>query len=284
MAVKHTYRGSALIIALIVVAFMAIIVAVIAFLVNNSIRSNRSYSDALHSRYAVEAGEEYALYHVFAARQARTVGAETTAEAISSLSDTFASGASYTVAAEVDQRHTSINQLTQNETLQMNLYTEEHSSGYRLGPLSSTDPVLLAIEWEEPTDCSNGSSAVELSFAKWSPFLWEDFLAVEEYQTRWVIQCDAGSAGSFCEYQHQLDPGFLYRLRIKALHCAIDDIVITTQNQGTGEDVYAVNAIRVNSSGQYSTARQEGNVIAPWTAPVLEYFDYVIFSEQDLIK
>ena len=281
----HRERGSVLIIALVVLAIMAFIVGIVVFIINNSVRSNRSYSNAIRSIYALEGGEEYGLYLLYSSRLARTQGAEETAAAIDGLTDTFTNEASYTLQAAAQQEPIALSSLDEDETAQLDLFAEEYTSGYRLAPLTGSDPMHLVVSWDEDsTLCTSGDSRVELSFTKWSPLQWQDFLALTDYQNTWVIQCPLSGGSHDCSYTHQLDPNHLYRVRLKAVQCPLDSVTIATENATTGASVYPLNTVAITGTGEFSTNQESGVVTAPWSAPIIDYFDYVLFSEQDIIK
>lgn len=282
MNVKDNQSGSVIIIALTLLLTLALIVGVLSFVILNAIRSSNNYSFAMRSYYAADAGSEQALYYLHAARGAKNVGLEQTADTLSALSGTLDNEAIYQVSAVVSSQDVVL-PLKENDSIQLDLFSEDYSSSYTLVALDEVDPVNINIQWIEDTTCSPGNSAIEISFSAWSPLLWEDYGTVTDFQNKYMIQCPGPSGSYTCGYMATLDPGMLYKMRIKALQCSLSELSVTAQDS-SGSSIALNNYLEIESHGQLSGTEQVIRSTSLWHSPLINYFDYVLFSEDQITK
>lgn len=260
---------------------LSLMIGTMTLIVLNSIKSSTSYSHALNSYYAAESGLEKSMYYLESARRSKKYGAAEVGNTISSLTDTLDNNASYQVTADTVSSviETSI---SENKVVQLDLFTEEYSPSLKLAALDSSNPITMNFNWNE--SCVAGSSKIEVSFAGWSPLAWKDFTNPDDFQNKYVIECPGPGAGYDCEYNAlALNPGFLYKMRVKALECDVTDIIINPKDI-SGTTVETNNVINIQSTGKFASTEQTMQAKAFWRVPIVDFFDYVLFSQQVIGK
>lgn len=275
--------GSVLIIAMFIVVVIALVISIVAFIVLNGLRSSGRYSFAMRSYYAAESGIESGLYYTVAARSARIISASASTTTVSGLANQFTNDAAYDVQATILPGGIQAS-LTQGQSVQMDLFQEATTTEYELLPLSDTQPVTMQFQWDEQCP-SPGTSKIEVSFARWSSQQWQDYDDATDFQNKYVVLCPGGADGFTCSYEGiGLEPGFLYKMRVKALECDLPRISIAPLNTATGDPIDTANYIQIQSQGTIARTSQTITATFPWRAPITDYFDYVLFTERPLFK
>jgi len=277
MFASNNQRGSALVIVLFIILVAALIVSTITAVILNSLRSTTSYSFSLRAHYAAESGVERGLYYLNAARRAKIYGLVETADAINGMTAIFANGATYTLVTELNDDILQAG-ISEGRTVQFDFFAEDYTTGFRLVPL--TDLATIQINWNEDSSCS--VSTMEVSFSSWTELLWEDISDLSSGQTRYVVDCPPGTSFD-CEYSLGVDNSYLYRVRLKPIHCNAPEVEVTALDS-VENTIVTYNFINITSQGQLSTAVQVVSADAVWHAALTDYFDYVLFSEYQITK
>jgi hypothetical protein len=253
------------------------------------LRSNRvtvGMSQATRAAYGAESGNERALYYLEYARSVQTVGVEAAVDAISNLTETFDTGASYKIVAAASDDNYAVN-LSKNVTQQWDMYGESYPAGYTqpptLVPLSDLDNI--AISWNESSSCSLGNS-VEIAFSSWTQYAWEDISDPDTIQTRYIVQCPHTDATSTydCNYWLGVDDTHLYKVRVKPLDCALEDVTVSGLDS-TNAVITSNNLVTISSTGGFGGSTQIVQTVETlWSRRLHRYFDFVIFSQDEITK
>lgn len=287
---KHTHqRGSVIVISLFVLLALSLLAALLTVLIFNSILSTTSYSLAKRSTYAAESGVEQAMYFLQAARVSKTVGVEETVDFINTLTATeadpttdFIDDAEYTVEATADNDFV-VTDVPANESVTLDFFDEDYTSGYSVIPISGLSTIFVG--WNEDAACTvPGNSRVELSYSYWLPDYWQD-LDNPDYQTRYVITCPgSGASGLDCDYNGLgVDDVYIYSLRVKSLDCDLTDVSIGAYDSASNL-LTTHNNVTITGTGTLSNSQQVSGATSLWRTPLNNYFDYVLFSDEDLVK
>lgn len=282
-------RGSVIVISLFVLLALSLLAALLTVLIFNSIRSTTSYSLAKRSTYAAESGVEQGMYFLQAARVSKTVGVEETVDFINTLTATeadtatdFIDDAEYTVEATADNDFV-VTDLPVNESVTLDFFDEDYTSGYSVIPISGLSTIFVG--WNEDAACTTpGTSRVELSYSYWLPDYWQD-LDNPDYQTRYVITCPGGGAsGLQCNYNGLgVDDVYIYSLRVKSLDCDLTNVSIGAYD-GASNLLTTHNNVTITGTGTLSNSQKVSATTSLWRTPLNNYFDYVLFSDEDLVK
>lgn len=275
-------RGSAIIFVLLIMLVAMLIVTTLTTVVLSNLRAATAYNENAHASYAMESGLERSLYYLQYAREDQTIGAEESLDTIAAFADTFTNNAGYimtptfvtdNVVASVDVQ----------ETVQRDLYSEDYDSAYRLVPMN--DLASAAITWSESASCVALTSQVEISFSAWTEFEWEDITDPSTLVTHYTVTCPGpGTGDPECDgYTIGLDSTHLYKIRVKALNCPIENVTIAPLDS-LGAVIDTVDYIELSATGEYGNSARTGSVRLPWNPALSPYFDYVLFAEDTISK
>lgn len=256
----QSQKGNVLIYALLTIAAILSSTIVISNLIQNSIKETSFVSSAAAAYYAAESGIEKALFDIRKQDVLPTngdCGVENDCELIIDDKST----------AELDL------ELKKDQTIQFDLFNFEDNSlsskaesmglswtgadSWLEATLTSWD-VGSVIDWQQPT----------------APFAKED-LNVQKYLY------SQGSA-----INNALSANKNYRVRVKALYGGAIDLKIKLFNTDNllGQQLAFPNFLTIKAIGSDRDSTQTVTVAMPRFTPLGGLFDYVIFSEDKLVK
>ncbi len=274
---KTNQSGSVLVISMIILIVFAAIISLLALIVMNNLRYVTGYSQAQQSFNAAESGVEQTLYFVEAARTAKIIDVS---KLITIVNSVTTNTPNYDVSLMANSDTSIQLDLANQTTTQLNLYTEIYhaAEGYLI-----TNPLnikALQVQWPNAV-CEDGhNNSLELSNTAWTSQSWNN--AVEDpstFQMRWVYDNCSSSTG--CSYG--LQTGFLYKMRLKALYCQIPNLVISAMDTAN-KAIPLQERLALTSSGSMGSSEQQITAEVLWRTPLNDYFDYVLFSEEQITK
>ncbi len=274
-------RGSAIIFVLLIMLVAMMITTTLTTVVISNLRTATAYNENATAYYAMESGVERGLYYLQYARDSRTIGAGSSVDEIATFAGSVSGGATYTLAPSfVDD---AVINLATGDTAQWDLYQEDYATGYRLKPMTNLS--LAEITWSESASCTSLTSQVEVSFSVWTEFEWQDITDPSTLVTHYTVTCPGpGTGNPECDgYSLGFDDTHLYKIRVKALNCPIEDIRVTPIDS-LGAQIATTNTIQLSGTGEYGNSARTGSVLVPWNAALSKYFDYVLFSEDAISK
>lgn len=284
-SLRHSQTGSTILYVLFILFVITLLATTVTTIMLRNNRVTTGLSQSLRASYAASSGAEHALYYTQYARTAKTVGAQGTVDAISAFTSTFDNDASYSIVATVtDDAYTA--DIAQNTSQQWDIFGENYDNGYVLAPLDDLD--YITISWNEnSTSCSAvaGASRVEVSFSSWTQFTWEDISDPDVIQTRYIYTCPGSGGGFDCTGPSLgVDSTHLYKVRVKPLDCDVEDVTVSAFDS-TSTAIDTKNLMNITSTGEFNfSTRATVDVTALWDARLKHYFDFVIFSENKIIK
>lgn len=278
--------GSTILYVLFILFIITLLATTITTIMLRSNRTTLGLSHALHARYAAESGTERALYYLQYARTVKTVGVESAVVNLATLIDTFDTGASYSVVADVTD-DTYAPEIKQNSSQQWDIFGESYPNGANQPPVLTplADLSNISVAWNENSLCAVGNY-VEISFSSWTQYEWESLADPATLPTRYILQCPSTDPSSpfDCNYQFGVDDTHLYKVRVKPLDCVLDQVMVTALDSVPAA-IETQNLVTIDSTGEYSNStRILNSVTTLWDPRLQQYFDFVVFSEQEITK
>ncbi|MDO8425627.1 MAG: hypothetical protein Q7T01_03905 [bacterium] len=263
-------RGSTLLLALLVLAgFVATSFAVSAVIVNR-VRGVRQTDQAIVASYAAETGIEDILYRVRRERQLVNLDG----------AGSLPGGAAWErrVVENVDDRYL---YLAQDIPQQLDIFPASGAFD-----AAADAPIVRALR-VAPVDLVAGAA----SDAAWLEVTWVPWLRSGEWATsigRSLLSPSdfAGGEAIINLLQHPVgEEPVGYRIRFLARSAALGTVRVRAASDTLGNDLIAFPAgIRANVTGTFAGTRHAVRVEFPAALPLASTFDYVLFSECDIVK
>ncbi|HNZ86093.1 MAG TPA: hypothetical protein PLD95_00675 [bacterium] len=269
-------NGSALLLAFLIMTSILVSVLYVSRFSLRQIKQSKSVDNANIAFYAAESGNEQAIYYL---RQKNIIPEKLNTDSY------FFNGFDSSIIRTVDDDIQSINiGLKKNQFFQFDLYNLED-----LGEASNLS--YLSISWEDncSTEESPNSSWIELTVNEWKSggsIVWS---AGGESQHVYKSLLNESSDSITEIGGSSLDPNKIYQFRVKALFCDIHDLKIQAfdgdNNSLKFKNIYVIKTIGQYPGGDIENAnRQALSVSLRREDPLSGLFDYVIFSEESLLK
>ncbi len=280
---SHTSQnGIALVYVLLIVFLITAIAITISIVVINELRLTRTASDATLAYYAAESGIERGLYMV---KQLRADGTETLQSAVTVIQGL---SGSLTNNTRYDNNESSAQSaIIQNQFIAEDRFVQADYYDFE-DPLDNIPPANQITQ------------SLVVSNAGNDPFSWAE--------VSWVAWDANGTLGESASARKIIGPTDLangwtipnldtfdsidprgYRIRIKALFGDLSSITVTPYDQpngaaGGGAIVDLPSLLQIKSVGQKSSFKQALTATIPWKIPLYGLYDYVLFSEGELLK
>lgn len=277
-------QGIALIFSLLILSLVTLIGLGITAVITRELKLSQNIGHSVAAFYASESGVERGLYRV---KEGKVRGDEVV-DVISDIraynSSSFASGAQYDNEA-TDFTSSEATDILENESIQLD-YTELGACGLGGACVDS-----WRFEWND--DVTSTADKVEVTFIGWinNPALIPPLTYTEN---TYKIILDNTGPGSSPRTINNIglpdnDPvqNKFYRVRVKALGGDLNSLKLTactSELAACGTEISAATNIVVQATGQKQRFNQSFTAIVPWQTPLTGIFDYVLFSELDLLK
>lgn len=278
-------RGSVLLFALLIISTMIGAVTLFSNLIISEIQQSRLLDYSLQAYYVAESGGEEALFRL---RQLKAVKNCEEAGLGSCQPDGYCLASQIACVyptGSLDSQgdwQISINNaesltvdLAQNEMMEVGLFFPDAFSGFGIGIDS------IYIEWEDG-DLSNTVAPIIQATLIEIDYLWQTELqAVFEYL-----------ADSFSRVFNEPDTNRSYILRLKALYDSAKNLTIKVYEgqppqdgfPPAGNQTYIAGQLIINSLGRFKDSQQIISIAMPVRSPLSGLYDYVLFSEQEIVK
>jgi hypothetical protein len=258
---KIKQKGSVLLLALLVTTAILGAALSLGIVVIGSIQRASLTTHAFAAYYMAESGLEKALYEI---RKENITPNNLAA-------DCGLSGVNCTrqVSYEKDAYYSS---LKENKSIQLNLVSTTGGTGAGAESLEII--------------CTDADSSI---FPLWLEITLVPIIngsINEDTNSTQKVLHDCSSSENQIIIINTLDSTLSYIVRIKALYDDVSDLTVAAYDgvNGTGNKVDLATKLIVDSRGDFKLSRQKITVEMPPNPVPLSYFDYVLFSEQDLDK
>lgn len=259
---KDSESGTILLLSLLILAIIISTAGILGTVVLEHSKMSKNIENATLAFYAAESGIEKGLYTI------RRAGG-TFLEAKTSAS--LANGAAWsTDNAETANLVADINTgISQNNVIQLNLYDldnplhPELGLGYIIDSLNLFEAGGSGVEW------------VEVSWVSWTASGAMNPAKTRLYNSS-LLKADGG-------VNITLGSGVVgHIVRIKALYGNVVDLTIKAFEAAAQKNIPG--EIAIKSIGEYGTAAQSLKTVFPQRSPVFGLYDFIIFSEESLVK
>ncbi len=269
---KNAKQASALLLSILIVSALLSSVFYINTFSTRQLSKANNIDNSLIAFYSAESGNERAIWDI------RAYGDEH----LTALNNSFTNNNALVtreVTSTIDSVFTA---LKEDEFYQFDLFDPlniEYGSGLS----------YLSISWED--ECG-GSSWLELTANEWSSESNEVKWGLDESQIhvkKTLLNLDDDNLDQIDSIDgSQFNSNNAYQFRIKAMFCDVKNLTIRAYNS-SDEQIPFKNIYTIRSVAQYpedglSSSNQALTVTLRRISPLSGLFDYVIFSEQSLIK
>jgi len=248
--------GSLLLMSILILSSIITAASTMGTITLQNLRLGIAVDNGLVALYAAESGVEDALYEI---RKNETAAAALLANG------TLANNASW--ARTITTTTMSLGKTVPiNGSWEINLYEPDTS----LSPLSN--PIKsLRLSW-----AGSGSEWAEVKITPWTT---AGSLGAPTTQL-------FSAASNPATVNLQDATAVLYRIQIKALYSALNNLTVAAYNglDLSGSPVPLPTQITLLSTGMFQRAKQAVRAIMAHRAPLSDVFGYVLFTEEDLIK
>jgi len=269
-----------LLLALLLIAALTATGIGLSVLIVGELRSSSNIDNSIVAYYAAETGIEQALLKVRDGRQHTTLAGTISGEAPNSLTSLSGNLTSVVAGWKTDgstaSENTILTSLPKNKSAEIDLFNPD--DGTALG--------IRSVQFTWSDRCPLIESWLEVSYVYWklSSSTWSSddqavYKNIYPCGTTGRYSCNPALADYF-------DPSTIYKLRVKALYCDVDNLVISAYPNinATGNKIDISSRVNIKSVGSYANSQIALTASTPWSASIMGIFDYAIFSETDLTK
>ncbi|MBI5037299.1 MAG: pilus assembly PilX N-terminal domain-containing protein [Candidatus Kerfeldbacteria bacterium] len=274
-------QGIVLVYVLLITFLITAIAITVSVVIINELKLTTTAADSVLAYYAAESGIERGLHTL---KRMRINGSNTLADAVTAiqgLSASLSNNTNYDNAGSSQQSSVIQNQLVyENQFVQADYYDFENSLTLDLN--SVAESIVVTNGGADP------STWAEVSWIAWD----EQGTLGESVAARKLIgPTDLANGWTINELDVFDDPlnnivprG--YRVRIKALFGNLSRVSVIPYDEpnGAGNVVDLPSLIQIKSVGERSALKQSLTATVPWKIPLYGLYDYVLFSEGELLK
>ncbi len=286
--ITHNQEGLVLAYTMLVISLITAISIAMSIIVMNEIRLTGSARDATLAYYAAESGIEQGLYTV---KLMRVDGISTLDDAIAALQGQTHTGTlSENDAEYTDDASSALSSIVEHRVVQENDFLQVDYYDFN-SPLAPSDEVVTV-------DIQNGTSGNNPDDATWAEVSWTAWDANGELLTSTSAKKVIGPSNleidvltgrgwrqALADVFSPLNP-VGYRLRVKPLFGDLTDFALVPRKAGEvllGADDLPTQ-IQIKSVGTRNKFKQSLTATIPWKVPLFGLYDYVLYSEGDLLK
>lgn len=284
----NNQEGQILAYTLLVVSLITAIAIAMSIIVMNEIRLTGSARDATLAYYAAESGIERGLYTVKLMR----------ADGTSTLNDAITELQSYTDVSlsENDAEYTDEGSSVMSTVVEHRVIREEDF--LQVDYYDLNDPLVASADEVVTVDIQNGTVGNNPDDATWAEVSWTAWDSSGELLTSTSAKKVLGHSDLEIDvltergWQQSLAGAFSpsdpvgYRLRVKPLFGDLTDFSLVPRKAG-GSQLGAGDLptqIQIKSVGTRGKFKQSLTATIPWKVPLFGLYDYVLYSEGDILK
>ena len=260
MSVKFQNRpGNVLVYAVLTIAAILSSTIVVSNFVRSFVRQTGAVSNLTGAFYAAESGVERALFTVRKQDELPPVG-----DCLSGAECQLAVNDAAVLETKLD--------LPLNQSTQIDLFNPDKNS-------LSKGVESVGLSWA-------GGGWLELTFVEWSAQnsfdwqKWDETMAPKDLNVQKMLYSGGKATVNFPSAAKN------YRLRVKALYAPAAGLTVRlfSADNLLGKALPIANTLELTATGTYRDATQKITATLPRYAPMSGLFDYVLFSEEKLVK
>lgn len=258
-------RGNVLLLSLLVLSSVLISAATLAGIIIRDLRSDTALDDGRLAYYAAESGIEQSLWNI------RKGGAEPSSQ---SGAATLKNGSKFVRQAKVGEPVFSVPTLAKDDYLELDLFDP-----LDLAAVQGIES--LEFRWQ---DGCGGASAIELSYTEWpagASVAWPPGGDYSGTHWKFLRSYVDGVPWLFTTVSGTND----YLMRVKAQGCDIKDLEVRAFADDAGtipKDVPS--RVVITSTGAFGGSVQALKATMQRLPPLSGLFDYVLFSQDEIVK
>ena len=255
-------NGSIMVISVLLMSIMSVIAFGLSTVIIKQVDFSRNLDNAVLAYYGAESSMEQTLYD---ARKRNLVILEDDGE--------LQNGVTWNRVINPVQEELTFPSILENRFVQVDLFDPDDPS------CNSAASTGITCNWESGIISWEGTGSIELTITSWDTSEVINFgteeIEEQEYlaaSSPWVI--------------NDLDAYRNYRFKIKSIFGDIENVSLSLyeQDNGSGKIVPVPNYLTIRGEGKYRNNKQALSVRVPRKAPLSSLYDYVLFSEEDIVK
>jgi hypothetical protein len=259
-------RGNVLLLALFVLSSVLLGATAISAVMVRELRTNQTTDDGHAAFYAAETGIEQSLYNLRRAGQK---------PADQDASGGLANGASWTRQAKAGEPVLTVRSLKRDDFVEIDLLDPDNLA-------MPTGIEAVSFDWQ---DGCGGASAVELAYAEWpagAVLVWPpggDFTG-----TYWKFRHTTADGLPWLK-SDTISGGNDYRMRLTAVGCDLRNLQVRAYADDAAtlpKDVPT--RVTIHATGSSGRASETLTAAMDRLPPLSGVFDFVLFSEQPIVK
>lgn len=261
-AINNSQEGSILVLTLLIMSIMAVIALTLSVVIINQLKFSQNIDNAMNAYYGAESGIELGLYE--------TRKLDLTQDYSTGM---FDNGVEWERRVELLRDEITFNRILENKSIQLDLFDPDNPECNSVG-----DNAIECIN-ESMIVTWDGQVNLEISYTEWPIGPIVNWSPTEQTEKRFI-------ATTSPYVLNTLKTDHNYRVKVKPLFDDVENLSITLYNQddGLGDIVPIPNFLVINGVGSFRNSKQGIRVDVPRKIPLSPLFDYVIFSEDDVIK
>jgi len=273
--IRHNQRGAALLLALLMMSGLVVVGVVLGDLTISELRQSRNLDQSMVAYYGAESGAERAIY------EWRQSGSDSGFTSIDCLNEDTLSSVGWTCESAPATLNEISFTLPEFIVKEIPLYLPTQlnvNSGVESATVDwqSADPTTnLEYPWLEVTLLSWDASDAQVNFAS------------DAHVTKRLFPCSPAAVGGVVCDQAVINDFVAsnsYVVRLRALHNDVSNVTIKFYDGGANPVDIGTYLKTGDFTGTYENAKQGVRVQVPVTDAATGMFDFVIFSEESLLK
>lgn len=254
--------GSIMVISVLLMSIMSVVAFGLSTVIIKQVDFSRNFDYALLAYYGAESSMEQTLYD---ARKRDLVILED--------GGTLTNDVEWSRIIDPVQEELTFQEILENRFVQVDLFDPDDVL------CESVATTGIECLWESMIVTWEGTGSIETTVTRWDTgeivSFGVDDIEEEEYlaaSSPWIL--------------NDLESYNNYRLKIKAVFGDVENLTLTLydQDNGSGEIVAVPNYLTIRGEGEYRSNKQALSVRVPRKAPLSSLYDYVLFSEEDIVK
>lgn len=251
-----------MVLSVLIMSIMGIIVFGLSSVVINNIVLSRHYDHAMRAYYGAESSIEQALYE---ARKLDRVLLEDSGE--------LPNGVNWVRQIDATQDYAFFVEIPKDKFIQLDLFDVDDPA------CLSENTTGVVCDWESMNITWEGTGSLQATLTSWDTGNVIDYDPESFEEVQYI---SASSPWVLNDLEAQKN----YRLKLKAIVDDVQNVQIQLfdQDNTVGDIVQIPNFLTLYGRGTYGQNRQALQVSIPRKAPLSSLYDFVIFSEDDIVK